>query len=141
SYVKDLVARYQTQQGRRVERRFGWDTHGLPAELEAMKQLGMTDKAEIEEMRIDKFNDACRASVMEYTKEWEQYINSMARCVYFADVYKTLNPSVMESLIWAIKPLHERDLTYRGFRVPPYGWNNETPLSAHELRMNDDVYK
>lgn len=69
SYVKDLVARYQTQQGRRVERRFGWDTHGLPAELEAMKQLGMTDKAEIEQMGIDKFNDACRASVLEYTQE------------------------------------------------------------------------
>ena len=83
SYVKDLVARYQTQQGRRVERRFGWDTHGLPAELEAMKQLGMTDKAEIEEMGIDKFNDACRASVLEYTQEWEEYINRMGRWVDF----------------------------------------------------------
>ena len=141
SYVKDLVARYQTQQGRRVERRFGWDTHGLPAELEAMKQLGMTDKAEIEEMGIDKFNDACRASVLEYTKEWEQYINRMARWADFENDYKTLNPSFMESVIWAFKTLHERDLTYRGFRVLPYCWNDETPLSNHELRMDDDVYK
>lgn len=141
SYVKDLVARYQTQQGRRVERRFGWDTHGLPAELEAMKQLGMTDKAEIEEMGIDKFNDACRASVLEYTQEWEEYINRMGRWVDFENDYKTLNPSFMESVIWAFKTLHDRNLTYRGFRVLPYCWNDETPLSNHELRMDDDVYK
>ena len=71
-YAKDLVGRYQTQRGRRVERRFGWDTHGLPAELEAMKQLGMTDKTQIEAMGIDKFNDACRASVMKYADEWQE---------------------------------------------------------------------
>jgi len=141
SYVKDLVARYQTQQGRRVERRFGWDTHGLPAELEAMKQLGMTDKAEIEQMGIDKFNDACRASVLEYTQEWEEYINRMGRWVDFENDYKTLNPSFMESVIWAFKTLYDRNLTYRGFRVLPYCWNDETPLSNHELRMDDDVYK
>lgn len=141
SYVKDLVARYQTQQGRRVERRFGWDTHGLPAELEAMKQLGMTDKAEIEEMGIDKFNAACRASVLEYTQEWEEYINRMGRWVDFENDYKTLNPSFMESVIWAFKTLYDRDLTYRGFRVLPYCWNDETPLSNHELRMDDDVYQ
>ena len=141
SYVKDLVARYQTQQGRRVERRFGWDTHGLPAELEAMKQLGMTDKAEIEEMGIDKFNDACRASVLEYTEEWREYINRMGRWVDFENDYKTLNLSFMESVIWAFKTLHDRGLTYRGFRVLPYCWNDETPLSNHELRMDDDVYK
>ena len=141
SYVKDLVARYQTQQGRRVERRFGWDTHGLPAELEAMKQLGMTDKAEIEQMGIDKFNDACRASVLEYTQEWEEYINRMGRWVDFENDYKTLNPSFMESVIWAFKSLYDRGLTYRGFRVLPYCWNDETPLSNHELRMDDDVYQ
>src|SRR5690625_3983086 len=141
SYVKDLVARYQTQQGHRVERRFGWDTHGLPAELEAMKQLGMTDKAQIEEMGIDKFNDACRASVLEYTQEWEEYINRMGRWVDFENDYRTLNPSFMESVIWAFKTLHERDLTYRGFRVLPYCCSDETPLSNHELRMDEDVYK
>ncbi|GAA4778879.1 isoleucine--tRNA ligase [Citricoccus nitrophenolicus] len=140
-YVKDLVARYQTQQGRRVERRFGWDTHGLPAELEAMKQLGMTDKAQIEAMGIDRFNDACRASVLRYTDQWKDYVNRQARWVDFENDYKTLNPEFMESVLWAFKSLHEKDLTYRGFRVLPYCWKDETPLSNHELRMDDDVYK
>ena len=140
-YVKDLVARYQTQRGRRVERRFGWDTHGLPAELEAMKQLGMTDKKEILEMGIDKFNAACRASVLKYTNEWQSYVTRQARWVDFENDYKTLNPSFMESVLWAFSELHRKGLTYEGFRVLPYCWKDETPLSNHELRMDDDVYK
>lgn len=140
-YVKDLVARYQTQQGRRVERRFGWDTHGLPAELEAMKQLGMTDKSEIEAMGIDTFNDACRSSVLKYTDQWQDYVTRQARWVDFENDYKTLTPDFMESVIWAFSELHRKGLTYRGFRVLPYCWNDETPLSNHELRMDDDVYK
>ena len=140
-YVKDLVARYQTQQGRRVERRFGWDTHGLPAELEAMKQLGMTDKAQIEQMGIDRFNDACRESVLKYTREWQDYVTRQARWVDFDNDYKTLTPDYMESVLWAFKSLHEKGLTYQGFRVLPYCWQDETPLSNHELRMDDDVYK
>lgn len=140
-YVKDLVARYQTQQGRRVERRFGWDTHGLPAELEAMKQLGMTDKAEIEAMGIDRFNDACRSSVLAYTDQWQDYVTRQARWVDFENDYKTLTPDFMESVIWAFSQLHEKGLTYRGFRVLPYCWNDQTPLSNHELRMDEDVYQ
>ncbi|WP_066297215.1 isoleucine--tRNA ligase [Arthrobacter luteolus] len=140
-YVKDLVARYQTQRGHRVERRFGWDTHGLPAELEAMKQLGMSDKVQIEKMGIDKFNDACRASVMKYAGEWQDYVTRQARWVDFNNDYKTLNVEYMESVIWAFKTLHEKGLTYSGFRVLPYCWKDETPLSNHELRMDDDVYK
>ncbi|WP_416385030.1 isoleucine--tRNA ligase [Tersicoccus mangrovi] len=140
-YVKDLVGRYQTQRGKRVERRFGWDTHGLPAELEAMKQLGMTDKAEIEAMGIDRFNDACRASVLKYTHEWQDYVTRQARWVDFDHDYKTLNVEYMESVLWAFKSLHEKGLTYSGFRVLPYCWHDETPLSNHELRMDDDVYK
>ncbi|WP_411734087.1 isoleucine--tRNA ligase [Paeniglutamicibacter sp.] len=140
-YVKDLVARYQTQRGSRVERRFGWDTHGLPAELEAMKQLGMSDKAQIEAMGIDKFNDACRSSVMKYADEWQDYVTRQARWVDFENDYKTLNVEYMESVIWAFKQLHEKGLTYKGFRVLPYCWQDETPLSNHELRMDDDVYK
>ncbi|CAM3636104.1 isoleucine--tRNA ligase [Micrococcus flavus] len=140
-YVKDLVARYQTQQGRRVERRFGWDTHGLPAELEAMKQLGMTDKSEIEQMGIDTFNDACRASVLKYTDQWQDYVTRQARWVDFENDYKTLTPDFMESVIWAFSELHRKGLTYRGFRVLPYCWHDETPLSNHELRMDDDVYQ
>lgn len=140
-YVKDLVARYQTQRGKRVERRFGWDTHGLPAELEAMKQLGMNDKKQIEAMGIDKFNDACRTSVMKYADEWKQYVNRQARWVDFENDYKTLNVEFMESVIWAFKQLSDKGLTYQGFRVLPYCWKDETPLSNHELRMDDDVYK
>ncbi|HEY8293835.1 MAG TPA: isoleucine--tRNA ligase, partial [Micrococcaceae bacterium] len=140
-YTKDLVARYQTQRGNRVERRFGWDTHGLPAELEAMKQLGMTDKTQIEQMGIDKFNDACRASVMKYASDWQAYVTRQARWVDFENDYKTLNVEYMESVIWAFKQLHDKGLTYQGFRVLPYCWKDETPLSNHELRMDDDVYK
>ncbi|MFT4468700.1 isoleucine--tRNA ligase [Arthrobacter sulfonylureivorans] len=140
-YVKDLVARYQTQRGHKVERRFGWDTHGLPAELEAMKQLGMTDKNQILAMGIDKFNDACRTSVMKYADEWQNYVTRQARWVDFENDYKTLNVEYMESVIWAFKQLHEKGLTYQGFRVLPYCWRDETPLSNHELRMDDDVYK
>ncbi|GAA1358545.1 isoleucine--tRNA ligase [Arthrobacter rhombi] len=140
-YVKDLVARYQTQLGKRVERRFGWDTHGLPAELEAMKQLGMTDKKQIEAMGIDKFNDACRSSVMKYAGEWQEYVTRQARWVDFDNDYKTLNVEYMESVLWAFKQLHSKGLTYNGYRVLPYCWKDETPLSNHELRMDDDVYK
>ncbi|MDO4918436.1 isoleucine--tRNA ligase [Kocuria sp.] len=140
-YVKDLVARYQTQQGRRVERRFGWDTHGLPAELEAMKQLGMTDKQDIEAMGIDTFNDACRASVLKYAGEWQDYVTRQARWVDFDNDYKTLNPEYMESVIGAFKALDDKGLVYSGYRVLPYCWKDETPLSNHELRMDDDVYK
>ncbi|MGT2460865.1 isoleucine--tRNA ligase [Sinomonas atrocyanea] len=140
-YAKDLVARYQTLRGKRVERRFGWDTHGLPAELEAMKQLGMNQKSDIDAMGVDKFNDACRASVLKYTREWEAYVKRQARWVDFENDYKTLNVEYMESVIWAFKTLHEKGLTYSGYRVLPYCWNDETPLSNHELRMDDDVYK
>ncbi|MBM6621296.1 isoleucine--tRNA ligase [Micrococcaceae bacterium RIT802] len=140
-YVKDLVARYQTQRGKRVERRFGWDTHGLPAELEAMKQLGMTDKKQIEAMGIDKFNAACRSSVMKYAGEWQEYVTRQARWVDFENDYKTLNVEYMESVLWAFKQLHSQGLTYSGYRVLPYCWKDETPLSNHELRMDDDVYK
>lgn len=140
-YVKDLVPRYQTMRGRRVERRFGWDTHGLPAELEAMSQLGIKTKDEIVELGIEKFNAACRSSVLKYTDEWRDYVTRQARWVDFDNDYKTLNPQFMESVIWAFKGLYDKGLVYEGFRVLPYCWNDQTPLSNHELRMDDDVYK
>ena len=140
-YAKDLVGRYQTQRGRRVERRFGWDTHGLPAELEAMKQLGITEKRQIEAMGIDAFNDASRASVMKYAGEWKDYVTRQARWVDFENDYKTLNIEYMESVLWAFKTLYDKGLLYNGYRVLPYCWNDETPLSNHELRMDDDVYQ
>ena len=140
-YVKDIVPRYRTMRGYKVERRFGWDTHGLPAELEVQRQLGITDKAQIEEMGIEKFNDACRASVLKYTNEWQAYVTRQARWVDFDNDYKTLDPGFMESTIWAFKQLWDKGLAYEGNRVLPYCWNDETPLSSHELRMDDDVYQ
>ncbi|NYG56687.1 isoleucine--tRNA ligase [Nocardioides perillae] len=140
-YVKDLVPRYQTMRGKRVERRFGWDTHGLPAELEAMRLNGIKTTDEIVEMGIDAFNAACRESVMKYTGEWRDYVTRQARWVDFDHDYRTMNPDYMESVIWAFKQLHDKGLVYEGFRVLPYCWNDETPLSNHELRMDDDVYQ
>ncbi|MGY4708738.1 isoleucine--tRNA ligase [Mycolicibacterium sp. CBM1] len=140
-YVKDIVPRYRTMRGYKVERRFGWDTHGLPAELEVQRQLGITDKAQIEEMGIERFNDACRASVLKYTNEWRDYVTRQARWVDFDNDYKTLDLSFMESVIWAFKQLWDKGLAYQGVRVLPYCWNDETPLSSHELRMDDDVYQ
>ncbi len=140
-YVKDIVPRYQTMRGRKVERRFGWDTHGLPAELEAMRLNGIKTTDEILELGIEKFNEACRASVMKYTGEWRDYVTRQARWVDFDHDYRTYEPDYMESVIWAFKQLYDKGYVYEGFRVLPYCWNDETPLSNHELRMDDDVYR
>ncbi|SFI29867.1 MULTISPECIES: isoleucine--tRNA ligase [Microbacterium] len=140
-YAKDLFPRFQTMRGHKVDRVFGWDTHGLPAELEAMKQLGITEKSEIEQMGIAAFNDKARSSVLAYTREWEDYVTRQARWVDFERGYKTLDPGYMESVLWAFKTLWDKDLAYEGHRVLPYCWRDETPLSNHELRMDDDVYK
>jgi isoleucyl-tRNA synthetase len=139
-YVKDVVPRYQTMRGRHVERRFGWDTHGLPAEVEAEHQLGIKDKSEIEEMGVAAFNDACRRSVLRYTGEWRAYVTRQARWVDFDNDYKTLDLDYMESVIWAFKTLWDKGLVYSGFRVLWYCWHDGTPLSATETKM-DDVYQ
>lgn len=139
-YVKDVVPRYQTMRGRRVERRFGWDCHGLPAEVVAEKQLGITSKAEILDLGVDRFNEACRSSVLEFTQDWERYVTRQARWVDFASDYKTLDLDYMESVLWAFKSLHDKGLVYEGFRVLAYCWRCETPLSNTETRM-DDVYR
>src|ERR1700759_2538191 len=140
-YVKDIVPRYRTMRGYKVERRFGWDPHGLPAELEVERQLGITDKSQIAAMGIAAFNDACRESVLRYTDEWQAYVTRQARWGDFANDYKTLDLSYMESVIWAFKQLWDKGLAYEGYRVLPYCWRDETPLSNHELRMDDDVYQ
>ncbi|CAN5155865.1 isoleucine--tRNA ligase [soil metagenome] len=140
-YAKDLFPRFQTMRGKQVHRRFGWDTHGLPAELEAMRQLGITEKSEIEEMGIGVFNAKARESVLEYSQEWQEYVTRQARWVDFDNDYKTLDIGFMESVLWAFKQLYDKGLAYEGFRVLPYCWHDETPLSNHELRMDDDVYQ
>ncbi|HEY7222204.1 MAG TPA: isoleucine--tRNA ligase, partial [Micromonosporaceae bacterium] len=139
-YVKDVVPRYQTMLGRRVERRFGWDCHGLPAEVEAEKQLGLSTKGEILDLGVAQFNEACKRSVLRFTQEWERYVTRQARWVDFVNDYKTLDLSYMESVMWAFKTLYDKGLIYEGFRVLAYCWRCETPLSNTETRM-DDVYR
>lgn len=139
-YVKDLIPRFQTMRGKKVERRFGWDTHGLPAEIEAEKQLGITDKSQIDEMGLAEFNAACKSSVLRYTNEWRAYVTRQARWVDFDNDYKTLEPDFMESVMWAFKSLYDKGLVYQGFRVLPYSWYEQTPLSNQEARL-DDAYR
>ncbi len=139
-FVKDAVPRYQTMRGRHVERRFGWDCHGMPAEVEAEKQLGISGHPEITSFGLDKFNDYCRSSVLRYTSEWQRYVTRQARWVDFENDYKTLDTPYMESVMWAFKTLWDKGLIYEGFRVLAYCWRCETPLSNTETRM-DDVYR
>ena len=139
-YVKDIVPRFRTMSGYHVPRVFGWDCHGLPAELEAEKQLGITDKSQIEDMGLAKFNEYCGTSVMHYADEWEDYVTRQARWVDFENGYKTMDPEYMESVMWAFKELYDKGLIYQGFRVLPYSWAEHTPLSNQETRL-DDAYK
>lgn len=139
-YVKDAIPRYQTMRGHRVERRFGWDCHGLPAEVEAEKELGIAGHPAIAEFGVDRFNEACRTSVLRYTDEWQRYVTRQARWVDFDNGYKTLDLSYMESVMWAFRTLWDKGLIYEGFRVLAYCWRCETPLSNTETRM-DDVYR
>lgn len=139
-YVKDIIPRYQTMRGHRVDRRFGWDCHGLPAELDAEKFLGFSGRDAITKFGIGKFNDVCRERVLMYTREWEQAVTRQARWVDFANDYKTMDLSYMESIIWAFKELYKKGLMYEGIRVLPYSWAAETPVSNFETRM-DNSYR
>jgi len=139
-YVKDLFARYQTQRGKKVERRFGWDCHGLPAEMGSEKELGISGRAAITNFGIDKFNEHCRTSVMKYTAEWEQYVTRTARWVDFKNDYKTMDTNFMESVLWAFKQLYDKGLVYEAYRVMPYSWAAETPLSNFETKL-DNSYR
>ena len=139
-YVKDVIPRYQTLRGRRVERRFGWDCHGLPAEMEAEKELGIHGRAPIQEYGIERFNQFCRSSVMKYTEAWVEYVTRQARWVDFQNDYKTMDMPYMESVIWAFKSLWDKGLVYEGYRVMPYSWAAETPVSNFETRL-DNSYR
>ena len=139
-FVKDAVPRYRTMRGRHVERRFGWDCHGLPAETEAEKELGVSGRGPITAYGIGRFNEHCRTSVLKYTHEWQRYVTRQARWVDFEHDYKTMDLSYMESVMWALKQLWEKGLLYEGYRVLPYCWECETPLSNFETRQ-DDAYR
>jgi isoleucyl-tRNA synthetase len=136
-YVKDIIPRYQTMRGRKVDRRFGWDCHGLPAEMEAEKELGVSGRRQIIDYGVNEFNQYCRTSVLRYTNEWRSYVTRQARWVDFDNDYKTMDPSFMESVMWAFSELHRKGLVYQDFRVMPYSWGAQTPLSNFEIRMDD----
>jgi len=139
-YVKDLIPRYQTMKGKFVDRRFGWDCHGLPAEMDAQKHIGISGRKEIIEYGIDKFNNYCKTAIQKYTKEWESYVSRQARWVDFERAYRTMDIDFMESVIWAFSELYKKGLIYEGNRVMPYSWALETPLSNFETRL-DNSYR
>ena len=136
-YVKDVVPRYQTMRGNRVDRRFGWDCHGLPAEMETERELGVAGRAAVQSFGIAEFNQRCRQSVVRYTQEWEDTVTRQARWVDFGNDYKTMDLSYMESVMWAFAQLHRKGLVYEAYRVMPYSWGAETPLSNFEIRLDD----
>ncbi|HCB34950.1 MAG TPA: isoleucine--tRNA ligase, partial [Acidimicrobiaceae bacterium] len=136
-YVKDVVPRYKTMRGYRVGRRFGWDCHGLPAEMETERELGVRGRSAIREYGVEKFNARCRESVLQYTRQWRTTVTRQARWVDFDDDYKTMDLPYMESVMWAFRQLWDKGLVYRAFRVMPYSWGAETPLSNFEIRLDD----
>ncbi|MFO1185407.1 MAG: isoleucine--tRNA ligase [Bauldia sp.] len=139
-FVKDLVPRYQTMRGKAVERRFGWDCHGLPAELHSEKELNLSGRRDILKYGMARFNEHCRTSVMQFRSDWEYYVSRSARWVDFERDYRTMDLSYMESVMWAFKTLHDKGLVYEGFRVVPYSWAAQTTLSHSETRL-DEAYR
>lgn len=140
STIKDVVPRYQTMKGKRVERRFGWDCHGLPIEVLVEKELGLKSKKDIETYGVQKFNDACRTTVLRYVDEWKKTITRFGRWVDFENDYKTMDPAFMESAMWVFAELYKKGLVYEDYRTSLYCTRCETPLSKMETTM-DNSYK
>ena len=134
--IKDIVPRYWTMRGYYVERRFGWDVHGLPIEMEVQSKLGLEDPSDIEEYGIDKFNETCRQQVQTNTENWERITRKIGRWVDFENDYKTMDLSFMESVWWVFKELWDKGLVYQDFKVLPYSWAASTPLSNFEANMD-----
>ncbi len=133
--IKDIVPRYWTMRGRYVERRFGWDCHGLPVENEIEKSLNLSGKKQIESYGVDRFNEACRSIVLRYTREWEKTVRRMGRWVDFTNGYKTMDKEYMESVWWVFRQLWDKGLIYHGRRVQPYCPRCCTPLSNFETNQ------
>ena len=134
--IKDIVPRYQTMRGKYVERRFGWDTHGLPIEALAQEALGIAGAPEIKALGVDKFNEQCRSMVLRYVGEWRKTVTRMGRWVDFDNDYKTMEPGFMESVWWVFKQLWDQGRVYRSHRIMPYSWKLSTPLSNFEAGSN-----
>jgi isoleucyl-tRNA synthetase len=139
STVKDVIPRYKTMKGSRVERRFGWDCHGLPVEYEMEKELGISGKKQIEEYGVAKFNEACRSIVLRYTREWRKVITRLGRWVDFDHDYKTMDADYMETIWWVLSELWKKGLMYEGFYILPYCPRCSTVLSNHELNLGGYV--
>jgi len=133
--LKDLVCRYKTLKGYKVNRKAGWDTHGLPVEIEVEKSLGLKNKKEVFEFGIQKFNDECRKSVFIYKDVWEEMTRRMGYWVDLSDPYITCDNKYIESVWWSLKTLFDRGLIYKGYKVVPQDPKSETPLSSHELAL------
>ncbi len=133
--IKDIIPRYQAMKGKKVDRRFGWDCHGLPVEYEMEKELGISGKYQIENFGVAKFNESCRSIVLRYTAEWKNIVTRMGRWVDFERDYKTMDPSYMESIWWIIKQLMDKGLMYEGFNIMPYSPALSTPLSNFEVNL------
>lgn len=141
STAKDVIPRYQTMKGKRVERVWGWDCHGVPIENAIEKELGLKGgKKGIEELGVDKFNQACRASIMAYDKEWKKTIKRLGRWVDFDNAYKTMDTPYMESVWWGFKTMYDKDLIYQDRKVVLFCPRCSTPLSNFEIAM-DNSYK
>jgi isoleucyl-tRNA synthetase len=134
--IKDVVGRYFTMSGCHVDRRFGWDCHGVPVEFEIQKKLGLHGAKAIREYGVDNFNEECRSIVLRYTKEWEKFVERSGRWVDFDRQYRTMDKDYMESIWWAVKSLWDRGLIYEGLKCVPYSWAINTPLSNFEANLN-----
>lgn len=139
STIKDIIPRYETMRGRYVERRFGWDTHGVPIEMQVESKLQLKGAADVRNLGVAEFNEACRASVLGFEPEWRRIIERLGRWVDFDNDYKTMDVEFMESVWWVFKQLWDAGRVYEGKRVMPYSWRLSTPLSNFEASSNYKV--
>jgi isoleucyl-tRNA synthetase len=133
--LKDLFCRYRTLKGDRVERKAGWDTHGLPVELGVEKALGITKEDIGQKISVEEYNTACRESVMQYTQEWNDLTRRMGYWVDMDAPYVTYQPKYMESVWWLLSQMHQKGLMYKGYTIQPYSPKAGTGLSSHELNQ------
>jgi len=130
---KDCIPRFRTMQGYRVDRKGGWDTHGLPVELQVEKELGFTGKKDIENFGVQAFNEKCKESVWKYLSEWQVFTKQIGYWVDLEHAYVTYHPEYIESLWWIIKQIFDKGLLYQDYRVTPHCPRCESSLSSHEL--------
>src|SRR5277367_1138930 len=136
STIKDIIPRYWSMKGHYVERRFGWDTHGLPIEHEIDKSFKMSGSDLVKKIGIAKYNEECRAIVMRYANEWQTFIDRLGRWIDFENDYKTMDASFMESVWWVFKQLFDKGLVYSGYKVMPFSTALSTPLANFEASQN-----